>query len=285
MDVMRIKKLINNNILCTIDEKGNEMIVTGKGIGFKRQVGELVDEAQVEKIYRMEDKSDQRRLRELAAQIPLDHLKLTQELIDYIKTQISQPLNESLLITLADHISFALKRKERGIEFENPLSGAIVCYYPTEYQLGQYCLQRIEQRCGVQLNADEASFIALHIVNAELNTNMSEMHDMTRLMDGCVRVTEFYYHKKFDRHSLDFSRFTVHLRYLVQRLYQNKTYQDQTVGGDEMFRELILRNCREHYECACRIASYIESNYDKPVSDEEKLYLTIHLKRLNMAGD
>ena len=28
---MRIKKVINNNILCAVDEKGNELIVTGRG--------------------------------------------------------------------------------------------------------------------------------------------------------------------------------------------------------------------------------------------------------------
>lgn len=279
---MRIKKVINNNILCVIDKKGNEMIVTGKGLGFKRKIGEFIDTALIEKTYRMESKSEQRKLRELVAQIPLEHLKLTQELIDYVKSQISQPLNESLLITLADHISFAIQRKEQGIEFNNPLSSAIMCYYPAEYHLGQYCLKTIEQEYGIQLNEDEASFIALHIVNAELNTDMSEMHAMTKLMDGCIRVTEFYYRKEFDRNSLDFNRFTVHLRYLVQRLYQNHPLAESADESDALFRELIKRNCKEHYECANRIASYIETNYDKPVSDEEKIYLTIHLKRLNM---
>lgn len=279
---MRIKKVINNNILCVIDKQGNEMIVTGKGIGFKRKTGEFIDPSLVEKTYRMESKAEQKKLRELATQIPLEHLKLTQELIDYIKSQISQPLNESLLITLADHISFAIQRKEQGIEFKNPLSNAIACYYPAEYHLGQHCLQMIEQKYGIQLSEEESSFIALHIVNAELNTNMSEMHDMTNLMDGCVRVTEFYYRKEFDRNSLDFNRFTVHLRYLVQRLYQAKPIVEGKGESDVMFRELIKRNCKEHYECACRIASYIEANYDKSISDDEKVYLTIHLKRLNM---
>lgn len=282
---MRIKKVINNNILCVIDEKGNEMIITGRGIGFKRRTGEFVDAASVEKIYRMEGKTERKKLRELVAQIPLEHLKLTQELIDYIKSQISQPLNESLLITLADHISFALQRKAQGIEFNNPLSGSIMCYYPTEYQLGQHCLKTIEDEYHISLHPDEASFIALHIVNAELNTNMSQMQDMTKLLDGCIRVTEFYYNTKFDRQSLDFSRFVIHLRYLAQRLFLNKTMEDATAESDVMFRELIKRNCKEHYECACRIASYIESNYNKQVSDEEKIYITIHLKRLNMKDD
>ncbi|MCD8355693.1 MAG: PRD domain-containing protein [Clostridia bacterium] len=279
---MRIKKVINNNILCVIDEKGHEMIITGKGIGFKRKTGERVDESIVEKVYRMEGKMEQRKLRELVEQIPLEHLKLTQDLIEYIRSQLNQNLNESLLITLADHISFAIQRQEQGIEFKNPLSGSVMCFYPTEYRLGQYCLQAIEEKCNVQLHEDEATFIALHIVNAQLNTHMSDMHDMTKLLDGCVRVTEFYYRKKFDRNSLDFSRFIVHLRYLVQRLYQNKTLEDTQDPSDIMFRELIKRNCRAHYECANRIASYIEANHDKIISDEEKIYLTIHLKRLNM---
>ena len=37
--------------------------------------GSLWDPAAVEKVYRMEDKSVQRRLRELVEQIPLEHLR------------------------------------------------------------------------------------------------------------------------------------------------------------------------------------------------------------------
>ena len=278
---MKIKKVINNNILCTIDKMGNEMIVTGRGIGFKRKVGEFVDISLVEKTYRMAEKADQRKLRELVAQIPLEHLRLTEELVEQIQSQISQPLNESLLITLADHISFAIERKKQGIEFNNPLSGAVRCYYPTEYHLGKQCLQTIEEQLSVRLNQDEATFIALHILNAELNTSMNEMQDMTRLIDGCIQVTEFYYRRKFDRDSLDFNRFSVHLRYLVQRLYQGNLLPERTTESDLLFRELIRRNCKEHYECASRIALYIENNFEKTVNEEEKIYLTIHLNRLN----
>ena len=108
---MRIKKVINNNILCVVEDNGSEMIVTGRGLGFKRKIGERIDPALFEKTYHMEGKAEQRKLRELVAQIPIEHLKLTQDLIEYIKTQVTTPLNESLLITLADQISFAIKRK------------------------------------------------------------------------------------------------------------------------------------------------------------------------------
>lgn len=280
---MRVKKTINNNILCAIDEKGNELIVVGRGLGFKRKVGEFIDPAAVEKPYRMEGKAEQRRLRELVEQIPLEHLRLTEELIEEIRASIPQPLNESLLITLADHISFAIRRKEQGVEFSNPLSGSIMCYYPTEYQLGRRCLEKIQQRCQIQLNPDEASFIALHIVNAELNTNMSEMYDITKLIEGTITVVEYYYQKTFDRESLAFSRFVVHLRYFAQRLFQNQMMQDGAGEQDVLFRQLIARNCKQHYKCAQLIAEYLKKTWQKDLSDEELVYLTIHLKRI--AGD
>ena len=278
---MRIKKLINNNILCVVDKKGNELIVTGRGIGFQRHRGEFVDPALVERTYRMEEKAEQKKLRELVEKIPIEHLALTEALIEHIKTQIPQKLNQSLLITLADHISFAIARKAQGVEFSNPLKGSIMCYYPTEYHLGQHCLKVVREQLGVALQEDEAAFIALHIVNAELNTNMSEMYDITNLIEGALSVVEYFYQRKFDRESLDFNRFVVHLRYFAQRLFQGKMMEDDQGEHDVMFRQLIMKNCKEHYKCAQCIGDYVKNTYQKTLSEEELTYLTIHLKRIN----
>ena len=280
MCVVRIKKVINNNLLCVVDEKGGEMIVTGKGIGFKRKIGERIDPVLFEKTYRMEGKAGQRKLRELCGQIPIEHLELTQSLIEYIKTQITTPLTESLLITLADHISFALKRKQEGIEFANPLEGSIMSYYPTEYHLGQHCLRAIQEAAQVELNPSEAAFIALHIVNAELNTSMSVMYEITRLIEGTLEVVEYFYQKTFDRESLDFNRFVVHLRYFAQRLFQTSPGQADAYDAD--FQEMIIRSCAQHYKCAQCIGEYIRNAYHREVSGEELIYLTIHLKRINL---
>ena len=282
---MRIKKIINNNILCVVDEKGNELIVTGRGIGFQRHRGETIDSALIERTYRMEEKTGQRKLQDLLEKIPLEHLNLTESLIEHIQSQIPQKLNESLLITLADHISFAILRKAQGVEFSNPLKGSIMCYYPTEYHLGQYCLRVIREQMGVSLHEDEAAFIALHIVNAELNTNMSEMYEITKLIEGAIDIVEYFYQKKFDRESLDFNRFVVHLRYFAQRLFQGKIMEDEQGERDEMFRQLIMKNCKEHYKCAQCIAEYIKNTYQKDLSEEELTYLTIHLKRINLVSN
>ena len=278
---LRVKKVINNNILCVIDERNQELIVTGKGLGFRRHPGEFVDPERVEKVYRMESRDKQRKLRELVEQIPIEHLELTEELIADIKRRISSPLNESLLITLADHISFAIRRKQEGVTFQNPLQGDIMCYYPTEYRLGQYCVSVVRERTGIELSDSEASFIALHIVNAELNTDMSEMYDITRLIEGALQVVEYYYRRTFDRESLDFNRFVVHLRYFAQRLFHSGALEDGGAAQDAQFREMIIKSCAPHYKCAQHIAVYVKNTWHRELSDDEMIYLTIHLKRIN----
>lgn len=281
---MRIKKVINNSIVCAVDDKGKELIVTGKGIGFQRHRGEPIDPAAVERTYRMEEQTEQRKLLELVEKIPLEHLALTEELIAYFTQHIAQPLNESLLITLADHISFAIKRNLEGLEFSNPLRGAIMCYYPTEFQLGQYSLHVIQQRLHIDLHKDEAAFIALHIVNAELNTTMSQMYDITKLIEDSISVVEYFYQKKFDRDSLDFSRFVVHLRYFAQRLFQGKLMENGRDEQDSSFRQFIMTSCKQHFKCAQCVGDYIKNTYHKELSEEELVYLTLHLKRINLAA-
>lgn len=281
---MKIKKIINNNVLCVVDQHGCELIVTGRGIGFGRHRGETIDESKVERTYRMEDKTRQRSLRELVEKIPVEHLELTQELIAHIRSQIPQKLNENLLITLADHISFAIERKVSGVAFSNPLKGSIMCYYPTEFHLGQHCLRIVRERLHIDLHEDEAAFIALHIVNAELNTSMTEMYDITNLIEGAIAVTEYFYGKRFDRESLDFSRFVVHLRYFAQRIFQNRMMEDDQGEHDVLFRQLIMKNCPDHYRCAQCIGQYVRNAWKRELSGEELTYLTIHLKRINLPG-
>ena len=170
--------------------------------------------------------------------------------------------------------------KEEGVEFTNPLEGAIMSYYPAEYRLGQHCLRVIREETQADLNPSEAAFIALHIVNAELNTSMSVMVDITKLIEGTLEVVEYFYQRTFDRESLDFNRFVVHLRYFAQRLFQAAPGPSENYDPD--FRDMIVHSCKQHYKCAQCVGEYIKNTYQREVSDEELIYLTIHLKRINL---
>ena len=129
-----VKKPINNNILRVVDPTGCELIVTGRGLGFGVKSGYKIEAETVERSYRMTSPAVQQKLVELLEQIPYEHLLLTDELVAMIRSRVNYPLNESLLITLADHISFAIQRSEQGIRFSNPLMTSIREFYPEEFK-------------------------------------------------------------------------------------------------------------------------------------------------------
>ncbi|MBQ8144398.1 MAG: PRD domain-containing protein, partial [Butyricicoccus sp.] len=92
----------------------------------------------------------------------------------------------------------------------------------------------------------------------------------------------YFYQKRFDRESLQFARFVVHLRYFAQRLFQGQLEEDTQEVKDIEFRQFIIHSCRNHYKCAQRIADYVRNAYHKELSEEELIYLAIHLKRINL---
>ena len=49
---MKIDKVMNNNVVSSIDEDGQEIIVVGTGIGFQGKEGKVVDEKKIQKIFR-----------------------------------------------------------------------------------------------------------------------------------------------------------------------------------------------------------------------------------------
>ena len=119
-----VKKPINN-ILRVVDPTGCERIVTGRGLGFDVKPGYKIEAETVERSYRMTSPAVQQKLVELLEQIPYEHLLLTDELVAMIRSRVNYPLNESLLITLADHISLPFSAANRGFAFSNPLMAPI----------------------------------------------------------------------------------------------------------------------------------------------------------------
>ena len=63
--IMKIDKVMNNNVVSSIDEDGQEIIVVGTGVGFQGKEGKPVDEKKIQKIFRLEDPKMIRKLKEI----------------------------------------------------------------------------------------------------------------------------------------------------------------------------------------------------------------------------
>ena len=62
---MKIVKAINNNVVCALDQDGQEILVMGKGIGFKAKEGQLLNKDLVEKVFKMDNQKSASQFSEL----------------------------------------------------------------------------------------------------------------------------------------------------------------------------------------------------------------------------
>ena len=221
-DAYRISRVIGNNFVCIADADGHEVILRGLGIGFKKQPGDLVPAQKIEKIYDLRDPEKSSRLMELLGDVPAEFLDVSTEIIEAAEKAIGRRLSENIYITLTDHICFAVERLRTGVDYPNQLLWEITNFYPSEFEVGNQALDIIEQRLGYRLSQDEAGFIALHIVNAEIDGKMSDMVRITELIRRITATVQEYYGVSLDEQSLDYGRFITHLKFLGQRITQNK---------------------------------------------------------------
>ncbi len=275
---MKIIKVINNNNVCVFDNNGKEQIISAKGIGFGKKYGDEIELNGDFKIYMITDSSFRKKLIESLSEIPYEIIAITDDLVKYISEHTDGKLNDSLLITLSDHISFAIERKKNGMEFSNPLMDSISEYFPDEFALGKYCLEKINNTLNVHLSNDEAGFIAMHIINARLGTKMSQVSDITKLVNDCADIADKCFSGKIDKTSVFYERFLIHLKFLAKRLFKAEELPN-VLSRDDDILSLIKLKFKKHYKCAKCMQDHILKNYAKTISEDEMLTLAIHLKR------
>ncbi|MGW8263195.1 CAT RNA binding domain-containing protein, partial [Bacillus sp. LR--39] len=106
---MKIAKVINNNVISVLNEQGQELVVMGRGIAFQKKPGEAVDESRIEKIFRLDNKDVSERFKTLLDKIPIEFMEMSEEIISYAKLKLGKKLNDSIYVSLTDHIHFAVE--------------------------------------------------------------------------------------------------------------------------------------------------------------------------------
>lgn len=277
MDNIIIQKVINNNIISAYEESGAEVIVMGRGIGFKKKQGEVVPADQISKIFRIKSRTLAEQFKELLANMPLERVRISDEIISHAKDHLKLKLNQSIYVTLTDHINFAIERVSQGIEPQNALLWEIKRFYPQEFQLGIYALELIHDRLGILLPEDEAGFIALHFVNAEYGTDIRDAVKFPDQMQAIVDIVERDLGILLDESSLHYERFMTHIKFLIQRIYR----KELLFSEDRELSLLMQRKYPREYQCSVKVAEYIMQATGSRLSEEEIMYLSVHIRRVS----
>ncbi|HAU5636272.1 BglG family transcription antiterminator LicT [Citrobacter amalonaticus] len=272
---MKIARVLNNNVVVVLDEQKREQVVMGRGLAFKKRVGEDLDEDKIEKVFSLQDDEMVRHLGELLSQIPLDVMTTCDRIITLAAQRLGK-LQESLYITLTDHCWFAIERHNKGVAIKNVLLWEIKRLYPKEFELGQEAIAIIAQRLNVELPEDEAGFIALHLVTAQLNSEMPEVMHVTRVMQEILQLVKYQLKLEYDEESLSYQRFVTHLKFFAQRMLTRTVVPDDDIS----LHRAVKENYAKAWKCAEKIARHLLATYQRELTTEEIMFLAIHIERV-----
>ena len=273
---MKIAKVINNNVISVIDSHNKELVVMGRGIAFQKRPGDDVEESRIEKIFKLDNKDVSEKFKTLLYDVPMEYMDISERIISYAKEKLGKKLNDSIYVSLTDHINFAIEREQKGLRISNPLLWEIKRIYADEYAVGLKALAKIEEMLGITLPQDEAGFIAMHIVNAELNEEMPNVVNMTKLIQDILNIVKYHFKIELDEESLNYFRFLTHLKFFAQRLYTDSPYNNE----DDFLYEMVKEKQKEAFACVEKIRDFIQKTHNHQLTKEEMAYLTIHIERV-----
>lgn len=273
---MRIDKIINNNVISAQNNQGVELVAMGKGIGFGRRPGDEIADDAVEKIFILDKMDDKEQFKELLASLPLEYIRLSMDIIAYAKESVGLTLSQNVYLALTDHISFALERYRRGMNFNNALYDEVRLFYPVEYSVGRYALELIEERAGCRLPEDEAASIAMHLINGEFNSAMSKTSVMIKMMREMVEIIERQIPIPEGR-TYPRERLIADLKQLANRLVSEEPMSGRK---DDLLYRFVRENYQQEYQIIDEVSEYIEREYQCVMTEEEKNYLVLNIKRM-----
>ncbi len=275
---MRIFKILNNNVAVVMDENGQEKIVMGRGICYKKKPGDAILEEEIDKTFFLSAADISNKFQELIQDIPIEHMAVGEEIIAEAERRLDKKLNDTVYISLIDHVHTSIVRFLEGVTVKNVLLWDIRRFYKEEFKIGLWALELIQEKCKVMLPEDEAGFIALHLANAQMDQeSMHNMYEITRIIQEVVNLVKYYFKIDFHEDDVYYFRFITHLKFFAQRLVEQKVYTEDDI---EDLWAVIRGKYPKSFDCVERITKFIESKYKYHLSKEEQLYLTIHIERV-----
>lgn len=278
LEGMRVLRVFNNNVvLAQTPGSDEEVILTGRGLGFQARPGDPVDSRKVIRTFVPSDGRDPDHVAQMLAGIPPEIIQIVSDSLAPAGLQQMAQESPSLVVALADHTEGAIQRQAQGISIEYPLKGEVENLYPGEYAQGQAFVGAVNHQLDDPIPAQEAVAVALHIVNAGFsNGDLTYTYQMTGVIEQVLTIIEESFGVRLDRSSVNVARFITHMRYLFVRIYQGKQLHEEPSPVVAAIRESFPDALR----CADDCAAVIGLRLGSQLSADEESYMTLHIARV-----
>ncbi|WP_087117497.1 PRD domain-containing protein [Corynebacterium urinipleomorphum] len=286
----------------TVNPAVEQVVVTGRGVGFGAHQGDEVDESKIAQIFVPADGRDPDHAGEMMAFVPYDTMRLVTDALTAAVTTTGAtaklPEKLTLVTALADHVTQAQVRAERRETIQYPLEAEVASLYPDEHALGRELLREINNRLAAggqstgdrggeqggerdgvdkRLPAEEATALALHLVNAGFATgDLSYTYQMTGVIQQMLDVIGAEWKVGLRQASISVARFITHVRYLFVRMARG----EQLDHASDAVSAQIAQAFPQHDRLARKVARVAELRFDQTLTEDEIAYLTLHIARL-----
>lgn len=272
MENFIIKKILNNNVVIAT-KQNQDYILIGKGLGFENKKGSIIKESSIEHIFIEQSKQNKETFTKLLDTVDDKIVGLTEELILNFEKELGLKFNESIHISLPDHISFAIKRIQEGMQIENPFLSNIKILYPKEYELASKAVTLVNHEFNANLPHDEIGFICLHLNAALTKKTVSNSLKYTKKLSEIMDFISKLIKKDLDKNSIQYIRTLSHIKFMLERLLSGKTIKNYLL-------DYIKKELYNEYDKALTLALKIENLFSISVPEDEVAYIALHLKRL-----
>ena len=276
--MMEILRVFNNNVVLARDELGRDVVLTGRGVGYQARPGDAVDRARVARVFVPAENPGS--VAQLLSEIPTEQVELVAELFGDAVRSLNATLPPLSIIAAADHVHQALLRLERGEAMEYPLRSEVAHLHPDELRVAELLVERLNARLHVSLPAGEAIALAMHLFHAATGSaTMEQTFVQSALIRQIFALVSEHFGPAFDAESIDAARFATHLRYFFVRARNGLQLEGEAPGVGSILRDQYPQS----YQLAGRIRALLELRLGHPVSEDEVVYLTMHVARLQHA--
>jgi beta-glucoside operon transcriptional antiterminator len=269
-------KVLNNNVVISVDESGQERVLMGRGLGFQLAPTDVIDPSRVEKTFVLDQGGNTESARAMLASVPYAVMEAVATAVEEAERQLGRSLGRRLPLAVIDHIQFVLERLRDGLRIPTAAMPELRVLHPQEFDAATAMAESISSTLRTPLPDEEAVFLTMHILNATRDEPNGTAALLFRRVQHVVSTVERGLGMKLDVASADYARFILHVQFLLQRLVAKSMLR----GNDSSFFEFAKHSYPRSYLIATEVKAYVTAATGSDLTDEELLYMIVHVERL-----
>jgi beta-glucoside operon transcriptional antiterminator len=269
-------KVLNNNVVISVDAHGGERVLMGRGLGFQLKPDDPIDPAKVEKTFVLDGGEDGERERRMLEAVPYPVIEAVNRAVDEAERMLQRSLGRRFALGVIDHIQFVLDRMDQGVRVPAANMPELRVLHPHESAAAVRMTQSIGASLERPLPPEEAVFLTMHLLNATRDEPNGTAALLFRRVQHVATTVESGLGVTLDTESPDYARFVLHVQFLLQRLVSKSMLR----SADTSFFEFAKHSYPRSYAIAEKVKEYVRAATGSELTDEELLYLIVHVERL-----